>query len=192
MIFRGGQANLFLNSANRKFLGSFRYLKSANFLGLQVNKSAKFYIILQISFSKQSWKSSFDTVFPHVQIWITAFYAIFIRRKNMYLRTWGRSFNSANHKNKTGHANRKSAKCHICGRSANLIHYLSPLINGFAEFICGPPTSADFIKAEHVVLYLNYTACSLNFINQFLKIINYNLLIAPLRFALIYFPYMYY
>jgi hypothetical protein len=36
--------------------------------------------------------------------------------------------------NKIGSANRKSAKCHICGRSANITNYLSPQICGFAEF----------------------------------------------------------
>jgi hypothetical protein len=51
----------------------------------------------------------------------------------MSLRTSG-SFKSANHK-KFGFANRKSAKCNLCGRSANLIFYLCPPICGFA--ICG-------------------------------------------------------
>jgi hypothetical protein len=51
----------------------------------------------------------------------------------MYLRTCG-SFKSANHKT-IGSANRKSAKCHIFGKSANLKNYLSPQICGFA--ICG-------------------------------------------------------
>jgi hypothetical protein len=41
----------------------------------------------------------------------------------MYLRTC-RSFKFANHK-MIWSANRKSAKCHICGRSANLTNYLS-------------------------------------------------------------------
>jgi hypothetical protein len=34
---------------------------------------------------------------------------------------------------KTGSVNRKYAKCHICGRSANLTNYLSPQICGFAS-----------------------------------------------------------
>jgi hypothetical protein len=33
------------------------------------------------------------------------------------------------------HANRKPAKCHICGRSANLTNYLSSKVCGFP--ICG-------------------------------------------------------
>jgi hypothetical protein len=43
---------------------------------------------------------------------------------------------------KNGSANRKSAKCNICGRSANLANYLSPQIADlrFAELLCGPPT----------------------------------------------------
>jgi len=60
--------------------------------------------------------------FYYEQILIEALYAIFVRRKGMYLRTWG-SFKSEK---------RKSAKGHIYGRSANLTHYLSPQICGFA------------------------------------------------------------
>ncbi len=45
-----------------------------------------------------------------------------------------RKFKSANHK-KIWSANRKSAKCHICGMSANLTNYLSPQICEFS--ICG-------------------------------------------------------
>ncbi len=67
---RGGQANFFFNPqiANQQSLGSFRYRKSANFLGVPVCKSQirKFFVysanpkstnfckILYYSFSKQS------------------------------------------------------------------------------------------------------------------------------------------
>jgi hypothetical protein len=46
----------------------------------------------------------------------------------MHLRTCG-SFKSANHK-KNGFTNSISAKCHICGRSPNIINYLFPQKNG--------------------------------------------------------------
>jgi hypothetical protein len=69
---------------------------------------------------------------------------IFVGRTNMYLQTCG-SFNSANHKD-IGFANRKSTKCHICGRSANLKKHLSEQIADlrFAELICGPPTFGKY------------------------------------------------
>ncbi len=49
-----------------------------------------------------------------------------------------KSFKTANYKKDWV---RKSAKCHICRRSANLTNYLSPQICGLAilELICGPP-----------------------------------------------------
>jgi hypothetical protein len=55
---------------------------------------------------------------------------IFVCRKSMYLRTW-RSLKPANQK-KIGSANSKSAKCHSCGRFANLTDYFSMQICGFA------------------------------------------------------------
>jgi hypothetical protein len=51
----------------------------------------------------------------------------------MYLRSCG-SFRSANHK-KIGPANRKFAKCYICGRSANLTNYLSAQVCGCVIFL---------------------------------------------------------
>ncbi len=44
---------------------------------------------------------------------------------------------------KIGSANRKSAKCHICGRSTNLTNYLSPPSRGFA--ICG-----TYLRTAHL------------------------------------------
>jgi hypothetical protein len=73
-------------------------------------------------------------------------YVIFSREKSMYLQTCG-SFESANHK-KDWVRNRKSAKCHICGRSANLITSFRKFADfRFAEVICGPPTFALFTLA---------------------------------------------
>jgi hypothetical protein len=66
--------------------------------------------------------SSFYANFHYEQILIGALYATFVRRKGMYLRTWG-SFKFEN---------RKSAKGHIYGMSANLTNYLRPQICGFA------------------------------------------------------------
>ncbi len=59
--------------------------------------------------------------------------------KSMYLRICG-SFKSAITKS-FGSANRKAAKCHIFGRSANLTNYLRPKICGTYN-ICGPRTFA--------------------------------------------------
>ncbi len=142
---------LFRSPQIRKFLGSFRYRKSANFLGVSVRKSQICNFSLQIenqliltklhNYDSNSPNGRlFKTMFYFV-LWIRAF-AILVRRKSMYLRTWGR-FKSANHK-MIGSANRESEKCHICGRSANLTNYLSRQIYGLPEFICGPPTFARF------------------------------------------------
>ncbi len=46
----------------------------------------------------------------------------------MYLRTYGGSQITK----KIRSTNRKSAKCHICGRSTDPTNYLSPQICGFA------------------------------------------------------------
>jgi hypothetical protein len=43
-------------------------------------------------------------------------------------------------------ANRKSAKCHICERSANLTNYLGPQICGFA--VCG-----NYLRTAHLWKY---------------------------------------
>ncbi len=58
----------------------------------------------------------------------------------MSLRNCGR-FKSANHK-EIGSANRKSAMCHICGKSANPTNYLSHKFADlrFGKLICGPST----------------------------------------------------
>jgi hypothetical protein len=65
----------------------------------------------------------------------------------MFLRIWGSpqkiigpaNHKSADHKN-TWSANRKSANCHICERSANLKKILVKKFADlrFAELICGP------------------------------------------------------
>ncbi len=132
-----------------------RYRKSANFIGVPVRKlqnckfpwlirksrSRIFYKILHNSVTKQPKKSAFERLIFYFVLWINAFFAIFLRRKSMYLRTCG-SFNSANHK-KIGSANLKSAKCLLCWRSANLTNYyyvrkFTDL--QFVELICGLPT----------------------------------------------------
>ncbi len=56
-----------------------------------------------------------------------------------------KKFGSANRKN-IGYANRKSANCHICRRSANVTNFVSPQICGFA--ICGPPTQHQWYRWE--------------------------------------------
>jgi hypothetical protein len=50
---------------------------------------------------------------------------------------------------KIGYANRKSAKCHICRRSANLTNYLIPQICDLQKFICGAPIIADLVAVRY-------------------------------------------
>jgi hypothetical protein len=71
---------------------------------------------------------------------------VFVRRKVKNLRICKvlspqKNLGLQNGKN-IGYANRKSANCHICRRSANVTNFVSPQICGFA--ICGPPTSANW------------------------------------------------
>ncbi len=61
---------------------------------------------------------------------------VFVRRKVKNLRICQvlrlqKNFGSANRKN-IGYADRKSANCHICRRSANVTNFVSPQICGFA------------------------------------------------------------
>ncbi len=66
---------------------------------------------------------------------------MFVRRKSMYMRICG-SFKTAIHK-KSGSTNRKSAKCQICGRFANLTNYLrlqNCEICDLRNFIFRPPS----------------------------------------------------
>jgi hypothetical protein len=66
------------------------------------------------------------------------------------LRTCG-SFKSANHKKRFGSliTNRKSAKCHMCVRSAKLTNYLT-------ELICGQPTFGSESVAFRNFFYLAF------------------------------------
>ncbi len=89
------------NPQIRKFLGSFCYLKSANFLcepirKLQIRKCSwlirKSWIKMFLQNIAQLFHNSLNIVFKYdflifVQIWIRAINAIFVRRKHIYLRT---------------------------------------------------------------------------------------------------------
>jgi hypothetical protein len=66
-----------------------------------------------------------------IQIWIKALFVILVRRKSMYSICW--SLKPANHK-KIGSTNRKSAKYHICGWSADLTKNICQKIFGFTIF----------------------------------------------------------
>ncbi len=118
---RGGQANIFFQSANPKTANSWarssRSSKSANC------KSADFYGL----YSQNSPKSR---IFKQFFVMYKSKYAKFVRGKGMHLRTCG-SFKFAYQKI-NGFVNRKSAKGHICGRSSNLTNYLNSQICGFA------------------------------------------------------------
>jgi hypothetical protein len=71
-------------------------------------------------------------------------YATYVRRKSMYLLE---VFKSANHNKDSA---RKSPKCHICGRSANLTNYLSPQIFVFAIF-------EIYLRTPHLRFFLLFS-----------------------------------
>ncbi len=71
----------------------------------------------------------------------------------MYLQTCG-SFKSEHHK-KRWSTNRKSAKCQICGRFANLWNYLSPEICGYV--IC-----RTYLRTAPPLVFTNYVMTALN------------------------------
>jgi hypothetical protein len=73
-------------------------------------------------------------------------------------------------------ANGKSAKCHICGRSANLTNYISPPSCGFA--ICG-----TYLRTAHLwhspSIYLHRLPCTVKMFESALnKLIKYSLLLS--------------
>jgi hypothetical protein len=94
-----------------KFLGSFRYRNYANFIGMpapQIANPQIFTINPQIA-NPQIYKVSvLHKKLEHYMLFM-------VGEKNMYLRTCG----SPQIIKKIGPANRNSAKCHICGSSAN-------------------------------------------------------------------------
>jgi hypothetical protein len=89
-------------------------------------------------------KDVFYTIFCFVQIYIRALYAIFVRGKKFAFADLRKFNKSANHQ-KIGPQIAKSAKYHICERSANLTTYLSHQICGFTicESYSRPPTVAS-------------------------------------------------
>ncbi len=126
---RGGQATFFKKfdkSQIRKFWGSLRYRKSANLLDvlvrkLQIRKFLWYIHKPQIKkfleyIAQLCFKAELKVVFLHD----------FKLCTNLNL--------SPQITKKIGSANRKSAKCHSCGRSA-ITNFFSPQICGFA--ICG-------------------------------------------------------
>ncbi len=120
-------------------------------------KSANLYKILHNPSSfKIVYKPSVKTFFILYTI-----YPIFVIRKNTYLRTCESfksakmhgstnskftNYKSANYKKKIGSANRKSAKWHISGRSANRTNYLSPHVSGFAIY-------GTYLRTGHFCLF---------------------------------------
>ncbi len=86
----------------RKFLSSFRYQKSVNFLGVPVRKSQIRNFLFSQNTAKLCLKTALKVVFlkrflDFVKILIRALCAVFVRRKSMYLQTCV-SFKSANYK----------------------------------------------------------------------------------------------
>ncbi len=140
--------NLFLKKVRksqiRKFLGSFRYRKSAHFLGKPLCKSkiCNFLLISpQIAIRKFLQNTAQLCLKTVIQILIRASDAIFVRRKSMFLRNCG-SFISGNKIKRLGPKNRKSATCHIFGRSANLPNYSS-------QQICELPICGTYFRTAH-------------------------------------------
>ncbi len=137
-----------LKSQIRKFWGSFRYHKYANFLGMPIRKLKirKFLWLFRKSQNRKFLQNSAQlclntgpksrlftgSLITYVQILVWAVYAKFVQ----------------------GSAIRKSAKCHICGRSAYLTNCKGRKFAGFlfAELICGPPTFG-FSKKRAETLY---------------------------------------
>jgi hypothetical protein len=119
-IIRSGQAK----SANRKFLGSFRYCKSANYFlrysSPQIANPQIFMINPQIVNSQVSTN-----------------YCTTLSLNSPFRHDFFGSYNEP--------ANRKSAKQPICGRSANLTNYSKPHFCGFAKLTCELPTLGYYI-----------------------------------------------
>jgi hypothetical protein len=114
----GGQANFF----------KVRKSQICRFLPKNYNSASK---------SKQSLESSFNSTVYYVKNFIRAFCTIFVRRKNTVCFCGLAKVLSPQTTLDIEAENRKSAKCHICGRSAN------PTDFRFTELICGPPNFED-------------------------------------------------
>ncbi len=133
VAFRGGQAKKSFFKVRklliRKFLGSFRYRKFAISYVWQstIRKSANFYQILHnsVTLSQNRTKSRLCKRL-YEQIWIRVRYL----KKKKHVFSDLRNFLSPEIAQKISPANLKSAKCHICGRSANLTNYLSLQVYG--------------------------------------------------------------
>ncbi len=140
---------IFLKSTNRKSANSWAHsaiaiLKFLRFASPQIRKSqiCKFPHNTAELCIKVVLKFVFGNVFMQ-----KLEHSCYICKKKKYLDL--RNFRSANHK-KIGSANSKSAKCHICGRSANLTNYLSPQMWGIA--IC-----ETYLRTTHLPHLRLYT-----------------------------------
>ncbi len=123
---------IFLRCASPQITNPQIFMISPQIANLQIYK------ILQ-TLSQNSPKVVFLHDFYYVQILIRALYVKY-SRKGMYLRACG-CFKSESRK-KIGCANFKSAKCHNCGRPANLTNYFKSanLRNcDLRNLFCGPP-----------------------------------------------------
>ncbi len=137
----------FLSPQIRKFLGSLCSRKFANCASPLASNPQIFTSNLQIAakhctiLSQNSPKSRICKRY-FLQIWIWAFYAKFGRTKVCIC--WLVEFLCPQITyTKIGPANRKTVKCHICGRSANLTSCLSVHICWFA--ICGAYLRTTFL-----------------------------------------------
>ncbi len=149
----------------RKLLGSFRYRKSANFLGIPIrkflrNSNPQIYTKYFTTLSQNCPKNCLLTWFFYFeQIFIRVLYTIF-KGEKVCVFGFAEVFTPQITK-KILSPNRKSAKCHICGRSANLTNLrICGLWNLFADRPALPVRYEKPINGVAVctwaVLYFNF------------------------------------
>jgi hypothetical protein len=119
-----------LKSANHKSANSWAYSAIANpqifmiypqLTNLQI--PTKYCTSLSQNSLKSRLFKKYNFLINNYVLWYRAFFALFGRRK-MYVICGLADILSPQLTTKNGSANRKSAKCNICGRSANLANYL--------------------------------------------------------------------
>ncbi len=125
---------------------------------------------LQISTTQKSPKS----FLLYVKIWMRVLCSICVRRNSMY-SICGLAEVLSSKSQKIWPANSKSAKCHICGRSANAKKNVSPQICGFA-------LRGTYLRTAHLCLFLwkvpikyGISCCIRESANKFVKQLPYKL-----------------
>jgi hypothetical protein len=158
-------SKLFFKSTNRKSANSWAHsaiaiLKFLSFASPQIENPLIFMIIRKskiCKFPHNTAELCIKVVLKFVfgNVFMQKFeleHSCYICKEKKYLDL--RNFRSGNHK-KNGPANSKSAKCHICGRSANLTSYLSPQMWGIT--IC-----ETYLRTTHLPHLRLYTVGGYN------------------------------